>query len=107
MATIPNPGAQTALSGYPKQVVITGELAGQPPITWSLDTPPAGVTIAPATDTTALLTINRECTTNAPLVLSVTILADEDGEVQASRTITVTVSPRPTSPAVLAAAGAL
>lgn len=107
MATITNPGAQSALSGYPKQITITGTLASQPPITWSLQTPPSGVSIAPASDTTAVLTVNRECQGNAPLVLSVTVLADEDGEDQSTATFPVTVTPRPTSPAVLAAAGAL
>lgn len=107
MATVQAVPAQTALSGFPKQITVTCTVTNQPPITWSLVTPPSGVTITTLSDTSAVVTVNRELTSLTPVVLSITVAADEGGEDQSSTTFNCTVSPRPTSPAVLQVAGVL
>jgi hypothetical protein len=107
MATVQAVSAQTALSGYPKQITVTCTITNQPPITWSLVTPPSGVTITQLSDTSAIVTVNRQLTSLTPVVLSITVAADEDGEDQSTATFSCTVSPRPTSPAVLQVAGVL
>lgn len=99
--------AQTALSGYPKQIAVTCTVTNQPPITWSLVTPPPGVTLSTLSDTAAVITVNRELTSTEPVVLSITVAVDEDGEDQSTATFSCTVMPRPTSPAVLHAAGVM